>query len=1330
MHNRVYQKLPSYTQKAILFGALIFIVLGFRPFLQNNAIARNIQSYIALADTNTAVVNQFSLTEAPQTNQLYPRDRGTNQAIVPIRGDILDTSINEVRVNIYREGISQNTLTQPLTFENGQASFDFAPTIPAELANYRFEILIVQNGNTTEIRSADNIVAGDAYLINGQSNAQAKSYVGSANFNQSPFIRSFGTASSDGAAVANNLDWVIADGDSRFSVGSIGQWGLRLGRLILDEHQVPVALFNGGHAGKKINFFQRDDWESTDLTTNYGRQLFRLQQAGIGEQVSAIIWFQGESDGTSSISQKTGFGSLHMDWQEDFPGAPIYVLQIRNGCISHGASLPLREVQRKFADTLPNVSVMSTTAVDAHDGCHYGYTDGYETIAAHIYGLINRDLYGATTTDNVKPPNPALTYFSRENGTEITIVMQDGDDSLIWEVGAESDFVLEGSSIAVTSGSVFGNQLVLQLSGDAQSASGISYGGHSGAGAWVTNGAGVGMLTFYDLPIAAYSPNPPNIPPWLADPGSQSTVQGQSGNLSFLYGDYDDDPLTFSATGLPPGLTIDSQTGLVSGVVTTPGAYSVDVMLTDAQNGSANITFPWTVYASSGGSIIEVFAVGSTDSESIQLRINDQIVKSWTVSTQVGVPYGYQHNQSVTADEVKVHFTNDGVDPATGNNRNLYVNKITIDGTSYESEGPDVEARGYWDGTSCQTPGFYETEFLACNGYFQYASLPTVNQPPTAISPGNQSNEIGAAISLPISASDPDGNTLTYSIQGQPPGLIIDSQTGAVSGILNSTGVFNVSVNVDDGNGGTDSIAFTWMVNSPPVGGCGGLIQEGESADYFGSFRVGTDSSASGGAYLYTPFGSGNAWNGPTTNRAEFCVNITTAGTYRLRGTVLAASGGRNSFYVRVDASPISGFLWDTTISSTYVDDYVAHRGGADPVEIQLGAGEHNLAIYLRESGTILDKIALELVNEEPPQTGCSDLPQEAEAGLLSGTFTTESDPNASGGQYIHVPNGTGNNFNGPDGIDKVEYCFTIDSAGTYLLETSVQAPSGGSNSFYVTVDGEPTNGHIWDTATSNTFVNDFVASRSIADPLELNLEPGDHTVVVYLREDGTKLDTIALINLNDVDSANLRSGLAVHGTGEIIGTLLVPSSVDREPAIAGLTVTLEDPTTLETISQTETSVVGKFFIDNVPASEYLIWVDVPTDSGETVRLEQTITVVEGERIDASFDLGPVLDPTETATPTVTATPLPSSTMTPMATSTATLEPTSTPEPTHTSTATSTATTAETATPDSSATDVVPLHTETPTPTAPSQEPDTLAPEDPDGGTGTDNQLYLPMLKR
>ncbi len=67
---------------------------------------------------------------------------------------------------------------------------------------------------------------------------------------------------------------------------------------------------------------------------------------------------------------------------------------------------------------------------------------------------------------------------------------------------------------------------------------------------------------------------------------------------------------------------------------------------------------------------------------------------------------------------------------------------------------------------------------------------------------------------MQIVATDPDGDTLSYSATGLPDGLTIDSASGLISGTLSftSAGTHNVTVTVSDG-ALSDSASFTWTVS-------------------------------------------------------------------------------------------------------------------------------------------------------------------------------------------------------------------------------------------------------------------------------------------------------------------------------------------------------------------------------------------------------------------------------------------------------------------------------------------------------------------------------------
>ncbi|MEY9871806.1 hypothetical protein ABH931_001279 [Streptacidiphilus sp. MAP12-33] len=87
----------------------------------------------------------------------------------------------------------------------------------------------------------------------------------------------------------------------------------------------------------------------------------------------------------------------------------------------------------------------------------------------------------------------------------------------------------------------------------------------------------------------------------VTNPGSQSGTVGTAASLQISGSDSaSGQTLTYSATGLPAGLSISS-TGLISGTPSAAGTSSVTVTGTDTTGATGSTTFTWTEATSGGG---------------------------------------------------------------------------------------------------------------------------------------------------------------------------------------------------------------------------------------------------------------------------------------------------------------------------------------------------------------------------------------------------------------------------------------------------------------------------------------------------------------------------------------------------------------------------------------------------------------------------------------------------------------------------------------------------------------------------------------------------------
>jgi len=88
----------------------------------------------------------------------------------------------------------------------------------------------------------------------------------------------------------------------------------------------------------------------------------------------------------------------------------------------------------------------------------------------------------------------------------------------------------------------------------------------------------------------------PNRAPALTQPANQTTAENAAVSVALVASDPDGNPITYTATGLPAGLSVNSTTGLITGTptFTSAGAYTVTATASDGllSNGK---TFTWTI---------------------------------------------------------------------------------------------------------------------------------------------------------------------------------------------------------------------------------------------------------------------------------------------------------------------------------------------------------------------------------------------------------------------------------------------------------------------------------------------------------------------------------------------------------------------------------------------------------------------------------------------------------------------------------------------------------------------------------------------------------------
>ncbi|MET8409493.1 M4 family metallopeptidase [Streptomyces sp. NPDC005195] len=120
---------------------------------------------------------------------------------------------------------------------------------------------------------------------------------------------------------------------------------------------------------------------------------------------------------------------------------------------------------------------------------------------------------------------------------------------------------------------------------------------------------------------------PPSNGVTVTNPGSQSSTVGTAVSLQVSASSTNSGSLSYAATGLPTGLSINGSTGAITGTPTTAGTYSTTVTVTDSTGATGTASFTWTVSSGGGGTCTPAQLLGNPGFESGST--------SWTASSGV-----------------------------------------------------------------------------------------------------------------------------------------------------------------------------------------------------------------------------------------------------------------------------------------------------------------------------------------------------------------------------------------------------------------------------------------------------------------------------------------------------------------------------------------------------------------------------------------------------------------------------------------------------------------------------------------------------------------------
>ncbi len=302
--------------------------------------------------------------------------------------------------------------------------------------------------------------------------------------------------------------------------------------------------------------------------------------------------------------------------------------------------------------------------------------------------------------------------------------------------------------------------------------------------------------TYYCVAFNVELEEPPveeNNPPVI----TSSPITQVDENTQYDYGvnanDADGDTLTYSLLQKPSWLSIDSNTGLITG--TTPSVnsdtdYTVKVKVVDGEGGEDTQTYILTV----------------KNVEEPPVNNNPEIVSSPVKNVYENQIYSYDVNANdADGDTLTYSLLQKPSWLSIDSNTGLITGTTpeVVSNTNYTIQSKVTDGNGGED---------TQTYILTVKNVEEQE-----NNPPVITSTPSTVVDEGDLYTYQVFANDPDNDTLTYLLTEAPGWLTINSNTGHVSGNapkVSSEVDFNVTIKVSDGQGGSDTQSYVLTVDN------------------------------------------------------------------------------------------------------------------------------------------------------------------------------------------------------------------------------------------------------------------------------------------------------------------------------------------------------------------------------------------------------------------------------------------------------------------------------------------------------------------------------------